>query len=84
MERRKDHAPSGNWQDFEDLCLKLWRLRLIDAKKNGRAGQPQAGVDIFGRDPKTEAWVGIRPFHLYSGNTLGDQRDLYHEKQHYY
>ncbi len=60
MKRRKDHAPPANWQDFEDLCLKLWRPRLIDAKKNGRAGQPQAGVDIFGRDPKTEAWVGIQ------------------------
>ncbi len=60
MERRKDHAPPAHWQDFEDLCLKLWRPRLIDAKKNGRSGQPQAGVDIVGRDPKTEAWVGIQ------------------------
>ncbi len=60
MERRKDHVPPAQWQDFEDLCLKLWRPRLIDAKKNGRSGQPQAGVDIFGRDPKTEAWVGIQ------------------------
>ena len=60
MDRRKDHAPPANWQDFEDLCLKLWRPRLVDAKKNGRAGQPQSGVDIFGRDPKSEAWVGIQ------------------------
>ncbi len=60
MERRKDHPPPSHWQDFEDLCLKLWRPRLIDAKKNGRSGQPQAGVDIFGRDPTTEAWVGIQ------------------------
>ena len=60
MERRKDYAPPANWQDFEDLCLKLWRPRLIDAKKHGRSGQPQAGVDIFGRDANTEAWVGIQ------------------------
>jgi hypothetical protein len=60
MERRKDHAPPANWQDFEDLCLMLWRPRLIDAKKNGRIGQPQAGVDIFGRDLKTKGWVGIQ------------------------
>ena len=60
MERRKDQVPPAHWQDFEDLCLKLWRPRLVDAKKNGRSGQPQAGVDIFGRDPKTEAWVGIQ------------------------
>ncbi len=57
---KKDHAPPAYWQDFEDLCLKLWRPRLIDVKKNGRSGQPQAGVDIFGRDPKKEAWVGIQ------------------------
>ena len=60
MHRRKDRTPPANWQDFEDLCLKLWRPRLIGAKKHGRSGQPQAGVDIFGRDPKTEAWVGIQ------------------------
>lgn len=60
MDRRRDYAPPANWQDFEDLCLNLWRSRLIDAKKHGRAGQPQAGVDIFGRDPKTETWVGIQ------------------------
>lgn len=58
--RRRDTLPPAHWQDFEDLCLKLWRSRLVDAKKNGRAGQPQAGVDIFGRDPKTETWVGIQ------------------------
>ena len=57
---KKDPTPPAPCQDFEARCLKLWRPRLIDAKKNGRAGQPQAGVDIFGRDPKTEEWVGIQ------------------------
>ncbi len=56
--QREDRPPPANWQDFEDLCLKLWRPRLIDAKKNGRSGQPQAGVDIFGRDPKIEEVAG--------------------------
>jgi hypothetical protein len=60
MEYREATAPPDRWQDFEDLCLKLWRPRLIDAKKHGRSGQPQAGVDIFGRDPQTEGWVGIQ------------------------
>ncbi len=59
-EYKEDLAPPSHWQAFEDLCLKLWRPRLVDAKKNGRSGQSQAGVDIFGRDPKTEAWVGIQ------------------------
>jgi hypothetical protein len=60
MKRREDHPPPANWQDFEDLCLRLWRPKLTDAKKNGRAGQPQAGVDIFGRDPENDGWVGIQ------------------------
>src|SRR6266852_4806386 len=35
---------------FESLCLDLWRDLWQDsnAQKNGRNGQPQAGVDIFG------------------------------------
>ncbi len=36
---------------FESLCLHLWKEIWGDpeAKKNGRSGQPQAGVDVFGR-----------------------------------
>jgi hypothetical protein len=39
-----------NWQDFESICLELWRSIWGDrnAEKNGRQGQSQAGVDIFG------------------------------------
>ena len=37
---------------FESLCLDLWKDIWDDpgAQKNGRAGQPQAGVDVFGWD----------------------------------
>ena len=45
-----------NWQDFETLCKKLWgEIWQISSKikKNGRLGQPQAGVDISGK-PKGE------------------------------
>lgn len=40
-----------NWQDFESICHELWRSIWGDmyAQKNGRQGQPQHGVDIFGR-----------------------------------
>ena len=40
----------GNWQDFEELCLRLWRDIWSDpnAQKNGRTGQTQHGVDVFG------------------------------------
>lgn len=40
-----------NWQDFESLCKKLWgEIWGIPAtiKKNGRSGQAQAGVDVYG------------------------------------
>lgn len=45
---------------FESLCLDLWRDMLSDpsAKKNGRRGQPQAGVDVFGQ--KDGKWTGIQ------------------------
>jgi hypothetical protein len=45
-----------NWQDFESLCKKLWgEIWEIPhkIKKNGRLGQPQSGVDIYGI-PKNE------------------------------
>jgi hypothetical protein len=40
-----------NWQDFEQLCHALWKEIWGDpnAQRNGRAGQAQAGVDIFGK-----------------------------------
>ena len=39
-----------NWQDFESICHELWRSIWGDrnAQKNGRQGQSQAGVDIYG------------------------------------
>lgn len=46
-----------NWQDFETLCKRLWGEIWnipIKIKKNGRNGQPQAGVDVYGI-PKGEA-----------------------------
>lgn len=52
-----------NWQDFESLCKKLWgELWNIpnEIKKNGRLGQPQAGVDVYGV-PKGEInYFGIQ------------------------
>jgi hypothetical protein len=43
-------APNDPGQ-FESLCLDLFKELWSDpnADKNGRSGQPQAGVDIFGR-----------------------------------
>ena len=43
--------PPNNPDDFESLCLDLWKDIWHDpgAQKNGRRGQPQAGVDVYGR-----------------------------------
>jgi hypothetical protein len=45
---------------FESLCLDLWKDVWGDsnAQKNGRNGQPQAGVDVFGQ--LSNQWHGIQ------------------------
>ncbi len=45
------YPPPNDPVMFESLCLHLWKEIWGDpeAKKNGRSGQPQAGVDVFGR-----------------------------------
>ena len=52
-----------NWQDFESLCKKLWG-EIWDIptriKKNGRSGQPQSGVDIYGIPEGEEKYWGIQ------------------------
>jgi WD40 repeat protein len=53
---------SRNWQDFEDLCRDLWRClwRDPETQKHGRSGQPQAGVDVYGRPSCGSKWVGVQ------------------------
>lgn len=51
-----------NWQDFEELCKKLWRdiWECPSIKKNGRIGQSQHGVDIWGIPNGMEKYWGIQ------------------------
>ena len=44
--------PPNDPTAFESLCLYLWKDIWQDsgAQKNGRRGQKQDGVDIFGRE----------------------------------
>ncbi len=51
--------PPNSPDDFESLCLDLWREIWGDksAKKNGRSGQKQAGVDVYGLDGGMQAGV---------------------------
>ena len=52
----------GNWQDFETLCSDLWREIWKDpnTQKNGRQGQPQHGVDVYGRPNQRNLWAGVQ------------------------
>lgn len=48
------------WTDFEDLCKRLWAeiWQYPETKKHGRNGQPQSGVDVYGRF--ANGYVGIQ------------------------
>lgn len=51
MPPRQIQLPApANWQDFELLCRDLFAAEWGDrlAQRNGRQGQQQAGVDVFG------------------------------------
>ncbi|HET6225239.1 MAG TPA: hypothetical protein VFF27_03105 [Bacteroidia bacterium] len=51
-----------NWQDFETLCKKLWGeiWNCPEIKKNGRAGQNQNGVDVYGLPEGEMDYYGIQ------------------------
>ncbi len=55
--------PPENWQDFELLCKKLWGeiWNCSDTiKLNGRSGQNQCGVDIYGTPNGGVEYYGIQ------------------------
>ena len=51
-----------NWQDFEELCKILWGeiWECPEIKKNGRAGQNQQGIDIYGIPKGETKYFGIQ------------------------
>lgn len=52
-----------NWQDFERLCKKLWGeiWNCFDTiQRNGRNGQNQCGVDIYGIPQGQSGYYGIQ------------------------
>lgn len=52
-----------NWQDFESQTRVLVACVLNDpgTQKNGRSGQQQRGVDVYGyRDRRTDCLVGVQ------------------------
>lgn len=59
-----------DWNEFEDIVWNIYRHKWQDpnAQRNGRQGQPQNGVDIFGQ-PKGlgDKYVGIQCKRLSDG-----------------
>jgi hypothetical protein len=57
-----DLPPPSYWQDFEritlDVCRKLWNNQY--AEPNGRQGQAQGGVDVYGYDNVQGEYVGVQ------------------------
>ncbi|UUZ67922.1 restriction endonuclease [Polaromonas sp. P2-4] len=61
--REKQIAAPKSWETFEDLCLALFKAIWNDplAQKNGRRGQRQHGVDVFGSaDGSGPAFFGVQ------------------------
>lgn len=51
-----------NWQDFEELCLRVFKAewKCPTAKKHGRSGQAQNGVDIYGIPQAESGYWGVQ------------------------
>jgi hypothetical protein len=62
MEASKNLRRPTNWQDFETLCKKLWGeiWNCPEIKKNGRTGQAQHGVDVYGMPFGENTYYGIQ------------------------
>lgn len=62
MKTKKQLRKPENWQDFESLCKKLWGeiWRCPEIKKNGRVGQSQFGVDVYGIPNGETSYYGIQ------------------------
>lgn len=56
------YQPLNSWDEFENLCLNLFRLELRDDSihKNGRQGTKQNGVDIFGKSSLSGKLIGYQ------------------------
>jgi len=62
MEAPQSLRRPANWQDFESLCKKLWGeiWNCPEIQKNGRLGQDQSGVDVFGIPFNDDSYYGIQ------------------------
>jgi len=58
----KQIVPPTRWEDLEDLSYRLWKRIWKDPQtlKHGRQGQPQAGVDVYGRPGAVGPYSGVQ------------------------
>ena len=62
MEAKKQLRKPENWEDFERLCKKLWGevWDCKEIKMNGRKGQSQHGIDVYGIPKGESSYFGIQ------------------------
>jgi hypothetical protein len=62
MEAKKQLRKPENWEDFESLCKKLWGeiWDCKEIKRNGRKGQVQNGIDVYGIPKGEKSYYGIQ------------------------
>ncbi len=55
-------SPPSNWEQFEKFSCELYRKIWDDpdTKRNGRQGQPQNGVDVYGRPQQGVKLAGVQ------------------------
>lgn len=61
--RKTSQLPAPkSWEEFEMLCCDLFRCVWQDpgTQRNGRTGQPQHGVDVFGRPNQGIGYAGVQ------------------------
>ena len=58
----RQFPPPADWQAFERVCADLFRRVWLDpaTQLNGRSGQPQAGVDVYGEDKQSSLFAGVQ------------------------
>lgn len=63
--------PPKSWDEFEDITLAAAKLRWnsTDFQRNGRSGQKQDGVDVFGHDDD-DRHIGVQCKNTVDGITL--------------
>ena len=58
----RQFPPPADWQAFERLSFDLFRRIWQDpgTQLNGRTGQPQAGVDVYGENRQGNSFTGVQ------------------------